>query len=131
MAGAGTSAVPASASSSASGSSDTPSEHVLATGVYLSGNAGMEVGALYAIARVDDLIRVFGPVDAGQLTVRFERRLDDAEITGLDDRIVITGRSGRTPPSFVLRAVGGMRGPTLEAALTAGSHGDVVQGSRR
>ena len=111
-----------------------PAEHtpeqVLATGVYLSGNAGMEVGAVYAIARVDDLVRVFGPVDTGQLTVRFERRLDDAEITSVDDRIIVAGRSGRTPTSFVLRAVGGMRGEKLEVALARGLGRDVVSGPR-
>jgi hypothetical protein len=99
-------------------------------GVYLSGNAGMEVGAVYALARVGDLVRVFGPTDAGQLTVRFERRLDDVDVTSLDDRIIIAGRTGRTPTSFVLRAVGGMRGETLEAALATGLGRDVVSRAR-
>jgi hypothetical protein len=113
-------AVQASSASSSYGPRDPAGEKVVATGVYLSGNAGMEVGALYAIARVDDLVRVFGPVDAGQLTVRFERRIDDAEITALEDRIIVTGRSGRSPTSIVMRAVGGMRGDALEAAFATG-----------
>jgi hypothetical protein len=99
-------------------------------GVYLSGNAGMEVGAVYALARVGDLVRVFGPTDAGQLTVRFERRLDDVDVTSLDDRIIIAGRTGRTPTSFVLRAVGGMRGETLEVALATGLGRDVASRAR-
>jgi hypothetical protein len=99
-------------------------------GVYLSGNAGMEVGAVYALARVGDLVRVFGPTDAGQLTVRFERRLDDVDVTSLDDRIIIAARTGRTPTSFVLRAAGGMRGETLEAALATGLGRDVASRAR-
>lgn len=109
---------------------DTTAEKVLAMGVYLSGNAGMEVGAVYALARVGDTVRVFGPTDAGQLTVRFERGLDDVDVTSLDDRIIIAGRTGRTPTSFVLRAVGGMRGETLEAALATGLGRDVASRAR-
>ncbi len=109
---------------------DPAAEKILAMGVYLSGNAGMEVGAVYAVARVGDLVRVFGPTDAGQLTVRFERPLDDAQVTSLDDRIIVAARSGRTPTSFVLRAVGGMRGEKLEAALAAGLGRDIGSGVR-
>jgi hypothetical protein len=105
---------------------DPAAEKILAMGVYLSGNAGMEVGAVYALARVGDLVRVFGPTDAGQLTVRFERQLDAVDVTSLEDRIIVAARSGRTTTSFVLRAVGGMRGETLEAALATGLGRDVA-----
>lgn len=96
---------------------DPPSGDVLSTGVYLSGNAGLEVGACYAISRDGDRLRVFGPVDAGQLTVRHEAMVDDVDVTAMDDRVIITGRDGRSGVAFVFRTIGGMRAVDLELAL--------------
>jgi hypothetical protein len=96
---------------------DPPSGDVLSTGVYLSGNAGLEVGACYAISRDGDRLRVFGPVDAGQLTVRHEGHVDDVDVTAMDDRVIITGRGGRSGVAFVFRTIGGMRAADLELAL--------------
>jgi len=96
---------------------DQPSGDVLSTGVYLSGNAGLEVGACYAIARDGDRVRVFGPVDAGQLTVRHEGAVNDFDVTAMDDRVIITGRGGRSGTAFVFRTIGGMRAADLEVAL--------------
>lgn len=97
--------------------SDQPSGDVLSTGVYLSGNAGLEVGACYAIARDGDRVRVFGPVDAGQLTVRHEGAVNEFDVTAMDDRVIITGRGGRSGTAFVFRTIGGMRAADLELAL--------------
>jgi hypothetical protein len=94
---------------------------VLATAVYLSGNAGLEIGACYAIARVDDRIRVFGPVDTGQLTVRHERPIDEGEVVALDDRLIITLHRGRSTTSMIMRWVGGMVPSAVETALAHGS----------
>ena len=80
---------------------DPPSGEVLSTGVYLSGNAGLEVGACYAISRDGDRLRVFGPVDAGQLTVRHEGPVDEFDVTAMDDRVILTGRGGRSSVAFV------------------------------
>jgi hypothetical protein len=96
---------------------DQPSGDVLSTGVYLSGNAGLEVGACYAIARDGDRVRVFGPVDAGQLTVRHEAAVNEFDVTAMDDRVIITGRGGRSGTAFVFRTIGGMRAADLELAL--------------
>ena len=96
---------------------DQPSGDVLSTGVYLSGNAGLEVGACYAIARDGDRVRVFGPVDAGQLTVRHEGPVGEFDVTAMDDRVIITGRGGRSGTAFVFRTIGGMRAADLELAL--------------
>jgi hypothetical protein len=96
---------------------DPPSGDVLSTGVYLSGNAGLEVGACYAISRDGDQLRVFGPVDAGQLTVRHEGRVDEVDVIAMDDRVIITGRDGRSGVAFVFRTIGGMRAADLELAL--------------
>jgi hypothetical protein len=96
---------------------DPPSGDVLSTGVYLSGNAGLEVGACYAISRDGDRLRVFGPVDAGQLTIRHEGHVVDVDVTAMDDRVIITGRHGRSGVAFVFRTIGGMRAVDLEIAL--------------
>jgi len=94
---------------------------VLATGIYLSGNAGLEIGACYALSRISapegDRLRVFGPVDAGQITIRHEGPLVDFDVTGVEDRLVISGRDGRSSLRCVFRALGGMRGDDLERAM--------------
>lgn len=101
----------------------TPEEitagEVLSTGVYISGNAGLEIGACYAIARDGDQLRVFGPVDAGELKVRHEGAVLDFEVTAMDDRVIISGREGHSSLAIVFRTIGGMRAADLELALTA------------
>lgn len=101
----------------------SPVEQVLSTGLYLSGNVGLEIGATYAIARVGSRLRIFGPVDTGQLTVRLEGELDEFEVTALDDRVVISGRPGHSSVAIILRAIGGMRASELEHALGAAGAG--------
>jgi hypothetical protein len=97
---------------------DASGGEVLATAVYMSGNAGLEIGACYAIARVEDRIRVFGPVDTGQLTIRHERPMADGEVVALDDRLLITLRHGRSATSMIMRWIGGMAPAAVEAALS-------------
>ena len=92
---------------------------VLSTGVYISGNAGLEIGACYAIARDGDQLRVFGPVDAGELKVRHEGAVLDFDVTAMDDRVIISGRAGRSSLAIVFRTIGGMRAADLELALAA------------
>ena len=102
----------------ATGPDEAATGDVLSTGVYISGNAGLEIGACYAIARKDDRMRVFGPVDAGQLTIRHEGPLADFDVTAMDDRVIIAGREGRSSVAIVLRTIGGMRAEELESALS-------------
>jgi hypothetical protein len=96
---------------------------IVSIGVYVSGNAGLEIGATYALSRVSgpngDRLRVFGPVDAGEITVRHEGPLDAFDVTGVDDRVIVS-RRGRSGMVCVFRALGGKRGADLERAL-AGS----------
>ncbi|MGZ9159681.1 MAG: hypothetical protein ACXW4T_00835 [Candidatus Limnocylindrales bacterium] len=101
----------------APGPAANPVEQVLSTGLYLSGNAGLEIGATYAIARVGPRLRIFGPVDAGELTVRLEDDLEDFQVTALDDRVIISGQPGRSSTAIIFRAIGGMRAGELEQAL--------------
>ena len=100
-----------------------PDTQVLSTGIYLSGSAGLEIGACYALARLPapegDRFRVFGPVDTGQITVRHERLLSDVEVTVMNDRVIISGRNDRSSPTFVFQAIGGMRGEDLERAFAS------------
>ncbi len=97
---------------------------VLSTGVYLSGNARLEIGACYALSRVGDRWRVFGPVDAGQITIRHEGPLAGLQVTGMDDRIILRGADGRSDVAIVLRSVGGLRPADLERELGPDSDGE-------
>lgn len=110
----------------ATGPTEATTGDVLSTGVYISGNAGLEIGACYAVARKDDQLRIFGPVDAGQLTIRHEGPVSDFDVTAMDDRVIIAGREGRSSIAIVFRTIGGMRAAELESALSpsiAGSGG--------
>ncbi len=98
---------------------------VLSTGVYLSGNARLEIGACYALSRVGDRWRVFGPVDAGQITIRHEGPLTGLQVTGMDDRIILRGSDGRSDVAIVLRSVGGLRPADLERVLGPDGDGQV------
>ena len=90
---------------------------VLSTGIYLSGNARLEIGACYALSRVEDRWRVFGPVDAGQITIRHEGLLEALEVTAMEDRVILSAAEGRSSLAIVLRPIGGMRAEDLEHAL--------------
>ncbi|MEX1171227.1 MAG: hypothetical protein WEG56_01325 [Chloroflexota bacterium] len=109
-----------------------PAGEVLATGMYLSGNAGLEVGGVYALSRDTNRLRVFGPVDTGTYTVRLDRPLEDVAAVTVDDRLVITARSGRSTTDVILRWMGGMRPADVVAALSsptsASNDGDRVSG---
>jgi hypothetical protein len=98
-------------------SDGAPTADVLSTGIYLSGNAGLEIGACYALSRVGDRWRVFGPVDAGQITIRHEGRLDTLDVTAMEDRVVLSAIDGRSSLAIVMRPIGGMRADALERAL--------------
>jgi len=105
----------------------SPEAHVgdiVSTGVYMSGNAALEIGATYALSRVPgpdgDRLRVFGPVDQGQITIRHEGPLDAFDVTGVDDRVIISARDERSSLICIFRAIGGMRGVDLERALAEG-----------
>lgn len=106
------------------GSPGAMTGEILTIGVYLSGNARLEIGARYGLARVagqgGDRLRIFGPVDTGEITVRYEGLIDGLEVTGLDDRVIITERGGPSPLMCVFRALGGLGGAHFERALGEG-----------
>lgn len=105
-------------------SSASATGEILSIGVFVSGNARLEIGARYGLARVPgpdvDRLRIFGPVDTGEISVRYEGPIDTFEVTALDDRVIISERHGRAPLMCVFRALGGMRGADLERAFSDG-----------
>jgi hypothetical protein len=101
---------------------------VLSTGIYLSGNARLEIGGCYALSRVGDRWRVFGPVDAGQITVRHEGPLASLDVTAMEDRVILSAAEGRSSLAIVLRPIGGMRAEDLEHALAPGRSANGASG---
>ena len=105
-------------------SQEAPAGEIVLTGVYMTGNAALVIGAIYALSRVPrpdgDRLRVFGPVDQGQITIHHEGPLDAFDVTGLDDRVIISALGDRTSWFGVFRVIGGMRGVDLERALGRG-----------
>ena len=114
-------AAPAAATAA---SSAPATGEILSIGVYMSGNARLEIGARYGLARVPgpdgDRLRIFGPVDTGEITVRYEGPIDSFDVTALDDRVIISEVNMRAPLMCVFRALGGLRGAELERAFSDG-----------
>lgn len=106
--------------------SPAPVIEVLGSGIYISGNAGLDFGARYGVARVsiagDERLRVFGPIDIGQMTIRHDGRLEDLEVIVSDDRVVVAGRQGRSTLMVVLRIGPGASASELEAILQSGRY---------
>jgi hypothetical protein len=96
---------------------DDDEVRVLSTGIYILGNAGLEVGARYGLARVGDRLRVFGPVDLGEVTVRHERPLAELEVTGIGDQLIVSMASRGSGLAMVFQGLGGMQPADLERAL--------------
>ncbi len=99
-------------------------ERVLSTGIYILGNAGLEVGARYGLARVGDRLRVFGPVDLGEVTVRHERRYAELEVTAIGDQLVISAVGKGSNLAMVFRGLGGMQPAEIERVLSARPSGN-------
>ena len=96
---------------------DDDEVRVLSTGIYILGNAGLEVGARYGLARVGDRLRVFGPVDLGEVTVRHERPIAELEVTGIGDQLIVSMASRGSGLAMVFQGLGGMQPAALERAL--------------
>jgi len=104
---------------------------VLSTGIYILGNAGLEVGARYALAQIGDRLRIFGPVDLGEVTVRHERAIAELEITAIGDQLIITAPGRGSGLAIVFQGLGGMQATELEKMLTEAAAAGESSGARQ
>jgi hypothetical protein len=91
---------------------------VLASGVFIGGTVGLEVGQRYEIGRRSGWLAVLGPVDSDPGNVRIKRPLDRITATWINNRLVLTEDPGsRRGFSLVFDRIAGMTGDALEASL--------------
>lgn len=113
---------PAATSANTSGSAAGTDREVtiLAIGVFVQGSEGLLAGARYLIARINDRLRVMGPVDAATKQVELDLPLAGVEANAIGDRLVISGRrSGRNGRAYTLafQAVASMTRTPVDEAL--------------
>jgi len=98
---------------------DVPANlRVLASGVFVGGSAGLEVGRRYEIGRRDGSLTVLGPVDSEPGKIQVERALQWITATTVGGRLVISDESGGSRSfSLVFERIAGLNGDALEASL--------------
>ncbi len=95
----------------------SPGIRVLASGVFVGGSTGLEVGSRYEIGRHDGMLTVLGPVDSQPGTVQIERPLDWIAATTVNGRLVVSDEGNPRSFSLVFENIAGMSGEDLEASL--------------
>jgi hypothetical protein len=97
---------------------DAPAVRVLASGVFIGGSAGLEIGRRYEIGRSDGLLTVLGPVDSEPGKVQVEHALETITTTMINGRLVVSENgTSRRSFSLVFERIAGMSGEDLEASL--------------
>ena len=95
---------------------------ILASGVFVAGSVGLDIGSRYLIVIADDRLRILGPADRDPTKVAFDRSIQDMDATGLNDRLILNERSdvrGGSVLAFIGLAGGSPEG-VAEAVLQRG-----------
>lgn len=66
---------------------------ILASGVFVNGTVGLQIGSRYLISLADDRLRVLGPADEDPTSVVFDRSVHEMDATGLNERLILNQRS--------------------------------------
>jgi hypothetical protein len=74
---------------------------ILASGVFVTGTVGLQVGSRFTITNTGSRLRITGPDDQDPTKVAFEWPLADLEATGLNDRLILT-QAGHVRRNVVL-----------------------------
>ncbi len=100
---------------------------ILASGVFVNGTVGLQIGSRYLIALADERLRVLGPADEDPTSVVFERSVHEMDATGLNERLILNQRSnarGASILAFISLAGGtpeGVAEEVVQAALAVGA----------
>jgi hypothetical protein len=91
---------------------------ILGSGLFMGGNASLQIGSRYLLAKVGPKLHLLGPIHISPSAIAARVSLADAEAMVLADRLVITGRSG-SDMSLVFSGVVAEPGVDLEEQLVA------------
>ena len=100
---------------------------ILASGVFVNGTVGLQIGSRYLIELADERLRVLGPADEDPSSVVFDRSVHEMDATGLNERLILNQRSnarGASILAFISLAGGtpeGVAEEVVQAALAVGA----------
>jgi hypothetical protein len=89
---------------------------ILGSGIFMGGNASLQIGSRYLLAKVGPTLHLLGPIHISPSAIAARVTLADAEATLLADRLLITALSG-SELSFVFSSVVAEPGVDLEEQL--------------
>ena len=98
---------------------------ILGSGLFMGGNASLQIGSRYLLAKVGPKLHLLGPIHVSPSAIAARVTLADAEATVLADRLVISGRAG-SELSLVFSNVLAEPGVDLEEQLVVQSRGRAV-----
>ena len=94
----------------------SPTVAILGSGIFMGGNASLQIGSRYLLAKVGPKLHLLGPIHVSPSAIAARVTLADAEATVLADRLLITGRGG-SELSLVFSSVVAEPGVDLEEQL--------------
>lgn len=109
---------PPQATPEAAAASSSGTVAILGSGLFMGGNASLQIGSRYLLAKVGPKLHLLGPIHISPSAIAARVTLADAEATVLADRLVITGRAG-SDLSLVFSGVVAAPGVDLEEQLAA------------
>jgi hypothetical protein len=67
---------------------------ILGSGIFMGGNAALQIGSRYLLTRVGNKLHLLGPIHISPSAVAARVTLANADVAVLSDRLLITGRAG-------------------------------------
>ncbi|HET7030622.1 MAG TPA: hypothetical protein VFI34_08930 [Candidatus Limnocylindrales bacterium] len=98
-----------------------PGLAILAIGVFVQGSERLLPGARYLIARTAEHLVILGPLDPSHEHVQVELPLAEIEANYIPDRLVVSGRVGRSRRRWILgfQSLAGLTATAIDEALMA------------
>ena len=96
-----------------------PAVAILGSGIFVGGNAQLQIGSRYFLARVGPEMQALGPIHISPSNVAARIKIADTQATLIADRLLITGLDGERGPTLAFSAVSAEYGVDLEMSLNA------------
>jgi hypothetical protein len=91
---------------------------VLATAVFVAGNARLEPGHRYGLALRSTRLQILGPTDMDPSTVVLDRPVADVEVREVEGRLIVSEPHGRSGLVLAFMSVAGATTADLTSTIT-------------
>src|SRR4029079_14242330 len=92
-------------------------QRLLATAVFVAGNALLEPGHRYSLALRPGRLLVLGPTDVDPAAIMLDRDVAEIEVRSLDGRLILRERNGRSGLVLAFMAVAGPSTENLASTI--------------